>query len=129
LTVADAYRRFRFSCPARLSTKPVAARPIFERLFRDYGPPDAMCTDHGAPFATPAFCGLSQLSVGWIKRGIRHQRIEPGRPEQHGRHERMHRTLKADATWLPEHHQPAPQARFDHFCREDNEERPREALY
>ena len=128
LTVADAYSRFLFCCSARLSTKQTEARPIFERLFREYGLPDAIRTDNGAPFATPAFCGLSQLSVWWIKLGIRHQRIEPGRPEQNGRHERMHRTLKAEATRPPAHHQQAQQARFDRCCCEYNEERPHEAL-
>jgi putative transposase len=66
--------------------------------------------------------------VWWIKLGIRHQRIEPGRPEQNGAHERMHRTLKAEATRPPEQHQAAQQARFDRFCAEYNEERPHEAL-
>jgi putative transposase len=128
LTVADAYSRFLLSCSARLSTKQVEARPLFERLFREYGLPDAIRTDNGAPFATPAFCGRSKLSVWWLKLGIRHQRIEPGRPEQNGRHGRMHRPLKAEATRPPEHHQSAQQARFDRFCREYNEERPHDAL-
>jgi putative transposase len=128
LTVADAYSRFLLSCAARLSTKQVEAHPIFERLFQEYGLPEAIRTDNGAPFATPAFCGLSKLSVWWIKLGIRHQRIAPGRPEQNGAHERMHRTLKAEATRPPERHQGAQQARFDRFCREYNEERPHEAL-
>jgi transposase InsO family protein len=128
LTVADAYSRFLFCCSARLSTKQTEARPVFERLFREYGLPDAIRTDNGAPFATPAFCGLSQLSVWWIKLGIRQQRIAPGRPEQNGRHERRHRTLKAEATRPPEPHQQAQQARFDRFCCEYNEERPHEAL-
>jgi putative transposase len=128
LTVADAYSRVLLSCSARLSTKHVAARPIFERLFREYGLPDAIRTDNGAPFATPAFCGLSTLSVGWMTLGIRPQRMEPGRPEQNGRHERMHRTLKAEAPRPPEPHQSAPQARFERFCREDNAERPHAAL-
>ena len=103
--MADAYSRFLLTCSARLSTKQVEARPIFERLFQEYGLPEAIRTDNGPPFATPAFCGLSKLSVWWIKLGIRHQRIEPGRPEQNGAHERMHRTLKAEATRPPEHHQ------------------------
>jgi putative transposase len=128
LTVADAYSRFLLSCSARLSTKQVEARPIFERLFHEYGLPEAIRTDNGAPFATPAFCGLSKLSVWWIKLGIRHQRIAPGRPEHNGAHERMHRTLKAEATRPPERHQSAQQARFDRFCCEYNTERPHEAL-
>ena len=126
--MADASSRLLFSCSARRSTKPVEARPIFERLFRAYGLPDAMRTDHGAPCATPAFCGLRKLSVWWIKLGIRQQRLEPGRPEQKGRHERRHRPLKAAATRPPEPHQRAQQARFDGCCREDTEERPHEAL-
>jgi putative transposase len=81
LTVADAYSRDLLGCTARLSTQQVEAQPVFERLFREYGLPEAIRTDHGAPFATPAFCGLSKLSVWWITLGIRHQRLEPGRPE------------------------------------------------
>jgi hypothetical protein len=87
-----------------------------------------MRPEHGAPCATPAFCGLSTLSVWWSKRGIRPQRLEPGRPAQHGRHERMPRTLNADATHPPEPHQAAQQARFDRFGRKDNQARPHEAL-
>jgi putative transposase len=128
LTVADAYSRYLLGCSARLSTTQVEAQPIFERLFQEYGLPEAMRTDHGAPCATPAFCGLSKLSVWWITLGIRHQRIEPGRPEQNGRHERMHRTLKAEATRPPERNQAAQQARFDRFCQVYNHERPHEAL-
>jgi putative transposase len=128
LTVADAYSRFLLSCSARLSTKQVEARPVLEGLFRTYGLPAAIRTDNGAPFATPAFCGLSKLSVWWIKLGICHQRIEPGRPEQNGAHERMHRTLKAEATRPPERDQATQQERFDRFCAEYNQERPHEAL-
>jgi hypothetical protein len=107
----------------------VAARPIFARLFREYGLPAAMRTDTGAPFATPAFCGLSQLSVWWMKRGLRHQRLEPGRPAPKGRHERLQRTLKADATRPPEPHHRAQQTRVDRFCRADNAARPHAALH
>lgn len=128
LTVADAHSRYLLACAARLSTKQVEARPIFASLFREYGLPEAIRTDNGAPFATPALCGLSKLSVWWIKLGIRHQRIEPGRPEQNGAHERMHRTLKAEATRPPEQNQKAQQERFDRFCAEYNQERPHEAL-
>jgi putative transposase len=129
LPVADAYSRLRFSGSARLSTKPAAARPLCERRFREYGLPDASRPDHGAPCAPPAFCGLSQLSVWWITLGIRHQRRAPGRPEQNGRHERLHRTLKADATRPPASHQQAPQARVERCCREDHAERPHDALH
>jgi transposase InsO family protein len=128
LTVADASARDLLGCTARLSTKQVEAQPIFERLFRESGLPEAIRPDNGAPFATPAFCGLSKRRVWWITLGLRHQRIEPGRPEQNGRHERMHRTLKAEATRPPERNQATQQARFDRFCQEYNYERPHEAL-
>ena len=128
LTVADAYSRFLLRGSARLSTKPAGARPIFARLFQEYGLPQASRTDHGAPFATPALCGLSKLS-GWrITLGIRHQRIAPGRPEHNGAHERMHRTLQAEATRPPERHQCAQQARVERFRRASNTERPHEAV-
>jgi putative transposase len=126
--VADAYARYRLGCSARLSTTPVEAQPLCARLVPEYGLPGAMRTDHGAPWATPAFGGLSPRSVWWITRGIRPQRIEPGRPEQHGRQERMHRTLKAEATRPPERHQTAPQAGCDRFCQEYHHERPPEAV-
>lgn len=128
LTLADAYSRYLLGCVARLSTKQTEARPVFERLFQEYGLPGAIRTDNGAPFVTPALCGLSKLSVWWIKLGIAHHRIEPGRPEQNGAHERMHRTLKAEATRPPERNQEQQQQKFDAFCRTYNEERPHEAL-
>ena len=112
LTIADAYSRYLLTCTARLSVKQAEARPVFEHLFREYGLPRAIRTDNGAPFATPALCGLSRLSVWWIKLGIQHQRIEPGRPEQNGAHERMHRTLKAEATRPPERNQQQQQTRL-----------------
>ena len=88
-----------------------------------------MCaTDNGVPFATTAVGGLSRLNVYWIKLGIQHQRIQPGRPEQNGRHERMHRTLKREATRQPERDLPLQQARFDRFRAEYNEERPHLSL-
>lgn len=128
LTVADAYSRYLLGCAARLSVKQREARPVFEQLFREQGLPEAIRTDNGAPFATPAFCGLSKLSVWWIKLGIRHDRIEPGRPEQNGSHERMHRTLKAEATRPPAADQQKQQECFDRFCTVYNQERPHEAL-
>jgi putative transposase len=103
--------------------------PLCERLFRGYGLPDAMRTDNGAPFATPACCGLSQRAVWWITRGSRPQRMKPGRPAQHGRHARRHRTLKADATRPPAHHQQAQQVRCARCCREYHEARPQDALH
>lgn len=128
LTVADAHTRYLLSSEALLSTKSREAKPVFERLFRTYGLPERIRTDNGVPFSTPALCGLSHLSVWWIKLGIRHERIEPASPQQNGAHERMHRTLKAETTRPPERNQMAQQARFDCFRREYNEERPHEAL-
>jgi putative transposase len=116
------------TCSARLSTKQVETHSIFEGLFRAYGLPQAIRTDHGAPFATPACCRLSALSMRWITLGIRHQRMEPGRPEQHGAHERMDHTQKAEATRPPEQNQAVQQALFNRFWVEDNEERPRTRL-
>jgi len=128
LTVADAYSRYLLACAARYSVKQAEAQPIFEDLFRTYGLPEAIRTDNGAPFASPAFCGLSKLSVWWIKLGIRHDRIEPRRPEQNGAHERMHRTLKAEATRPPGANLSAQQLQLDRFRAEYNEERPHEGI-
>lgn len=128
LTVADAHSRYVLGCQALLSTKQQTAFGQFERLFKHYGLPEAIRTDNGVPFATRALCGLSRLSVWWIKLGITHQRIEPGQPQQNGRHERMHRDLKAETTRPPERNQHRQQERFDSFRAEFNEERPHEAL-
>jgi putative transposase len=128
LTVADAYSRFLLSCSARLSGTQVEARASFERLLHESGLPEALRTDHGAPVATPAFCGRSKRSVWWLTLGIRPQRLAPGRPEQNGAHERRHRTLNADATRPPESHQRAQQARFERCCCDYNTERPHAAL-
>ncbi len=128
LTVSDAYSRYLLGCTALLSTKACEAVPVFTRLFETYGLPEAIRTDNGIPFATNAICGLSALSVWWTQLGIVHHRIEPGRPEQNGRHERMHRTLKAETTRPPEQDQANQQRRFDSFRAEFNMERPHEAL-
>lgn len=128
LTVCDAHTRYLLGCAGLLSTKQAGAFPVFERLFRQYGLPEAIRTDNGVPFATRAICGLSKLNVWWMKLGIGHQRIEPARPNQNGRHERMHRTLKAEATRPAEKNLAAQQQRFDRFRAEYNEVRPHEAL-
>jgi transposase InsO family protein len=128
LTVTDAHSRFLLACVALPSTQHAGVVPVFEQLFAEYGLPEAMRSDNGVPFATVALGGYSKLSVWWLKLGITHQRITPGRPEQNGRHERMHRTLKAATTRPPEADHPAQQARFDAFREEYNEERPHAAL-
>lgn len=128
LTVTDAHSRYLLLCHGLLSTAQEGVFPCFEHLFREHGLPRAIRTDNGNPFATRALCGLSKLNVWWIKLGIDHQRIEVGRPDQNGRHERMHRTLKAETTRPPERNLKAQQVRFDAFQREFNQERPHEAL-
>jgi putative transposase len=89
---------------------------VFERAFMDYGLPKAIRTDNGVPFAsTTAFFGLSKLSVWWLRLGITLERIQPGQPQQNGRHERMHLTLKKEATKPPGKNFLQQQAKFDHF--------------
>ncbi len=128
LTVCDAHSRYVLACQGLLSVEQYAAFRHFERLFHDYGLPQAIRTDNGTPFATRALCGLSRLSVWWIKLDIDHQRIEPGQPQQNGAHERMHKTLKAETTRPPEQDMQRQQARFDRWRAEFNDERPHEAL-
>ena len=128
LTVCDAHSRFIFSCHGLPSVEQVAAHRQFERLFREYGLPEAIRSDNGTPFATQAIAGLSRLSVWWIKLGIGHDRIDPGQPQQNGRHERMHRTLKAETARPPEANMASQQRRFDAWRVEFNDERPHDAL-
>jgi hypothetical protein len=103
-------------------------KPVFESVFREYGMPWRIRSDNGAPFASQAIGGLSRLSVWWLKLGITPERIIPGHPEQNGRHERMHRTLKDQTARPPRPSEAAQQQAFDEFLREYNCERPHEAL-
>ena len=128
LTITDAHSRFLLCCQALPSVRQEGAFPIFERVFAEFGLPAAIRTDNGNPFATQAICGLSRLSVWWIKLGIAHQRIEPGQPQQNGRHERMHKTLKRETARPPEKDHPTQQTRFDTWRAQFNHERPHEAL-
>lgn len=128
LTVSDAHSRFLLACRALPSTQQLGAQAVFTELFTEYGLPQAIRTDNGNPFASPAIGGLSRLSVWWIKLGIEHQRITPGQPQENGRHERMHRTLKAETTRPPGWDLGDQQGRFDGFRGEFNTERPHEAL-
>ena len=128
LTIADQHTRFLLTCHGLLSTETVTARPIFERAFREYGLPRAIRTDNGVPFATQAIHGLSYLNVWWMRLGIQHQRIHPGRPQQNGAHERMHRTLKRQATRPAMRTCASQQRAFDAFRAEYNDERPHEYL-
>jgi putative transposase len=128
LTVADQHTRYLLACHGLLSTKGVGVRPIFDRLFREYGLPRAIRTDNGVPFATTGIHGLSQLNVWWLRLGIQHQRILPAHPEQNGAHERMHKTLKGEACRPPQSCQARQQRAFNAFRRLYNDERPHEAL-
>jgi putative transposase len=128
LTVTDGYSRFLLACQRRCSTAHDGAKPVFRRLFQEYGLPQVIRTDNGVPFATTALGRLSRLSVWWVRLGIYPERIEPGHPEQNGRHERMHRTLKQHTARPPAATGRAQQRRFDRFRREYNTERPHEAL-
>ena len=129
LTVTDLASRFLLACVALPSTGRLEAQPVFEKLFQIYGLPNQILTDNGPPFAsTRAIGGLSQLAVSWLKLGIQPVRIEPGRPDQNGKHERMHRTLKAEATKPPKANLDLQQQEFDRFRRVFNQERPHDAL-
>jgi transposase InsO family protein len=128
LTISDGYSRFLLRCRGLRRPLTQHARRVFESAFCEYGLPRAIRTDNGPPFSTLAPGGLSRLSVWWIRLGIRPERIMPGRPEQNGRHERMHRTLKAETARPPRSSFKAQQRAFDRFQVEYNQERPHEAL-
>jgi putative transposase len=128
LTVCDGYSRYLLACRGLPSVETAGARPVFERLFRDYGLPTRIRSDNGIPFATSALGRLSALSVWWIKLGVTPELTEPSSPQQNGAHERMHRTLKAEATRPPAATARSQQRRFDAFRAEYNAERPHEAL-
>jgi putative transposase len=129
LTVTDFASRYLLTCEALATTQEAYAFTVFERTFREFGLPQAIRTDNGVPFASPnALYGLSKLSVWWLRLGIRIERIRPGHPEQNGRHERMHLTLKTDATKPAAGNVLQQQARFDVFVDRFNHERPHQAL-
>lgn len=128
LTISDAHSRYLLRCQQVQKTNGNQVRAIFESAFREWGMPEAIRTDNGAPFASRAIAGLSCLSVWWMKLGIVPERIQAGHPEQNGRHERMHGTLKRETASPPAANKKAQQAAFNRFRREYNEERPHEAL-
>jgi transposase InsO family protein len=128
LTIVDSVSRYVQSCKALRSTRLSEAWPEIERVFREYGLPDRIRTDNGTPFAANTLARLSTLAVWWVRLGIRPELIEPGKPQQNGRHERMHRTLKREAARPPEATLRAQQRRFDTFRFDYNYERPHEAL-
>jgi putative transposase len=129
LTITDFASRYLLACEALSTTKERYAFTVFERAFQEYGLPDAIRTDNGVPFASAhALYGLSKLAVWWLRLGIGLERIAPGHPEQNGRHERLHLTLKTDATRPPSANVLQQQARFDTFVHQFNHERPHQAL-
>jgi putative transposase len=128
LTITDGYSRFLLSCQALSSTSVAEAKPVFTRVFKEFGLPRRIRTDNGVPFATTTLARLSQLSAWWVRLGILPEFIEPGKPAQNGRHERMHRTLKAETTRPPGANLRAQQQQFNRFREEFNYERPHEAL-
>lgn len=128
LTMSDACSRFLLRCQAVERTDWVRVHGVCEAVFLECGLPDAIRTDNGPPFATPAPAGLSRLAMWWIRLGIRHERIEPGCPQQNGRHERMHQTLKQETADPPAANLRQQQQAFLRFQREYNLERPHEAL-
>jgi transposase InsO family protein len=128
LTVTDGYSRYLLGCQALDSTAVAGAKPVFTRLFKEYGLPTRIRTDNGVPFATTTLARLSSLSAWWVRLGVMPELIEPGKPQQNGRHERMHRTLKDETTRPAAGNLSAQQRRFNHFREEFNNERPHEAL-
>lgn len=129
LTVSDEYSRYLLACRGFPRIAGTDAQQCFEAVFRTYGLPEAIRSDNGSPFASTGIFRLSRLSVWWLRLGIKLRRNLPGHPEQNGRHERMHRDLKAQTTRPPAEHLPAQQRRFDAFAQEHNHERPHEALH
>jgi len=129
LTITDFATRYLLACEALSTTQERYAFSVFERAFQDFGLPEAVRTDNGVPFASAhALYGLSKLAVWWLRLGIRLERIAPGHPEQNGRHERLHLTLKTEATRPAAPTVLQQQARFDTFTHRFNHERPHQAL-
>jgi len=128
LTITDHFSRRILAVQAMSAIRAAAVRAVFLRLFREVGLPDAIRTDNGAPFASSGLHGLSVLGVWWMQLGITHQRIRPGRPQDNGSHERMHRELKRETARPAAAHAHAQQRRFRQFQRRYNEERPHEGI-
>jgi len=128
LTISDNYSRYLLDCWGLTRPNLEQTKPRFELAFQRYGLPAAIKTDNGSPFASRGLGGLSRLSIWFIKLGIIPERIEPGCPEQNGRHERMHRTLKESTATPPKRHLKKQQETFNDFIEEYNNERPHEAL-
>jgi putative transposase len=129
LTISDFASRYLIACEALSTTQQLYAFTVFERVFKEFGLPHAIRTDNGVPFASPnALYRLSRLAVWWLRLDIRIERIKPGHPEQNGRHERIHLTLKKEATKPAAPNLLQQQAKFDDFLACYNQERPHQAL-
>lgn len=128
LTVMDHQSRYLLACQSQPGTRFKQTREVFDILFREYGLPWRIRTDNGVPFASRSPGGLTRLSKWWVRLGIVHERIEPGKPQQNGRHERMHRTLKRSVIIPPAETIKRQQEAFDDFCDQYNHERPHEGL-
>jgi putative transposase len=129
LTVTDFASRYLLRCEALGTTKEKYAFTVFERAFKEFGLPKAIRTDNGVPFASPnGLFGLSKLSVWWLRLGVGIERIKPGNPQQNGRHERMHLTLKKEATKPAAENMLQQQGKFDDFIEIYNHDRPHQAL-
>ncbi len=128
LTVTDHYSRRLLVCRGLLSVRTEGAKPVFRRLFREAGLPEAIRTDNGAPFASTGIHGLCELNVWWMKLGIVHQRIRPSNPQENGQHERMHRDLKREAARPPATNLSSQQRKLDRFRRRYNGERPHDGI-
>ena len=127
-TITDAHSRYLIRCQIVSRMDLSQVRAVCEAAMREYGMPLRIRTDNGAPFAGTGLLGLSKLSLGWMKMGIIHERIQPGRPQQNGRHERMHRTLKEETTKPAALTLRLQQKKFDRFRQVFNYERPHEGL-
>jgi transposase InsO family protein len=129
LTIVEPVSRYVFDIAARTSTATTLAKPVFEHVFRDYGVPMQIISDNGSPFSSSgSLGGLTELSKWWIDLGSTPVRIEPGQPQQNGRHERMHRTLKDRITASPQPNLRQQQQLFDRFREEFNHVRPHQSL-
>lgn len=129
LTITDYRSRYLLACEGLESTREQGVFPVFERTFKEFGLPAAIRTDNGVPFASAhALFGLSKLAVWWLRLGIRIERIKPGCPQQNGRHERMHLTLKNETTKPPRYNILQQQERFDDFIEGYNQDRPHSGL-
>lgn len=129
LTITDHATRYLLACEGLNTTKEQYAFSVFDKVFKEFGLPQAIRTDNGVPFASPnSLFNLSKLSVWWLRLGIQIERIQPGHPQQNGRHERMHLTLKKEATKPAGQNFLQQQAKFDEFLEEYNNDRPHEAL-